>query len=121
MSDITNKEFPSKIRKKLSNKIHKLKTKDDYINVFKLLNRDSDFKYTENTNGIWIDINSVSNETINELIVFLNDIDELSSIDSEYKYSYTPYASDDIKTISKLGPKLNNQEKSVIKRLHNNK
>ena len=67
----SDKQYPSDFRKKLSAKIHKIKKKEDYIQVFKILHRDPNMKFTENTNGIWIDINLVSDKTISKVIDYI--------------------------------------------------
>lgn len=43
--------------------------KDDQFYIFRLLRKNSE-DYTENTNGIFFDMNRISNETLREMMVY---------------------------------------------------
>lgn len=45
--------------------------KNEYYEIFKIVKRNSDNKYTENTNGIFINMNKLHDDTILELENFI--------------------------------------------------
>ena len=104
MSDILNKDKSNKDekktysysdRKKLSAKIMNIKKKEDYIKVFKIVNQDPNNKFTENSNGIWLDFKSLSDETISKVEKFIIRLKNKSDEDSTNSLEYVPYSTDE--------------------------
>ena len=120
--DKSNKEEKNKIysyseRKKLSSKIMNIKKKDDYIKIFKIINQDPNNKFTENSNGIWLDFKSLSDETISKVEKFLIKLKNKSDEDSVNSLEYVPYSTEEnYNNIKNSGPKLSNYEKSILRR-----
>ena len=116
MVKITQRKFDTNYRKKLSNKIKMLNCKEDYLKLFKILQKEENFKYTKNNNGIWINLNVLQDKTIEKIRTFLIKTLDLTSSIENFKYEYKPYAEE--KLNNTFGPKLSNHEKSLIKRIN---
>ena len=115
--DICNdRKFSSSYRTKIVNKINKLKDKKDFVTIFNIVQGELGKDISINRNGIFFNINSLSDNSIEKLDNFLNTIYEIGS-ESETKIKYKSYSVDELENINKLGPKLNNQEKSLIKKM----
>ena len=126
MSDVLNKDKSTKNdkrvysyseRKKISTKIMSIKNKDDYIRLFKLINQDPNNKFTENSNGIWLDCKVLSDETIYKIIKFIHKLEKKGDgSDSANSLEYVPYSTEDNYNVKPSGPKLSNYEKSILRR-----
>ncbi len=105
-------------RRKISSRIKEIKKKEDYIRLFKIINRDPNNKFTENSNGIWLDFKILENNTIYNVEKFLNKLNKSNSNnnDSVNSIEYIPYSADDVFTLKNNGPKLSNYEKSILRR-----
>ena len=115
--EVKKRLFNSKRRKKLSQKINKLNDKDQYIKIFKIINRDIGDNFSENKNGIWFNLNLLSDEAITEIIELLDTSLDTSITESENKFKYVPYDNDEIGGLG--GPRLSNHEKSLIRKMRN--
>ena len=119
MSDTTEEKkriYNTEYRKKLTSKIKLLNTKQDYLKLFKIIKKDPNNNYSENNNGIWINLNILEDNTIKKVKKFLEKTLDLTSSTDNYKYEYKPYIENDIE--NDIGPKLSNHEKSLIKRIN---
>ena len=103
-------------RKKISSKVMSIKKKEDYVRLFKIINQDPDNKFTENSNGIWLDFKSLSDETIEKVEKFLNKIKKKIKTDSINSHEYVPYSLEENFNNKVNGPKLSNYEKSILRR-----
>ena len=65
-----NTKFSIKEKKQLIKNISKL-NKIEHIEIFKIFKKDN-IKYTENSNGIFINIKKIPDSTIQKVINFLN-------------------------------------------------
>lgn len=78
-------------KKKIVRDIERLKSKQDYIALFKIINNVTD-KYTQNKNGIFINLNCLPNSTLVEIEKFLQktntsvDISQLHSRPQSLKF-----------------------------------
>ena len=108
------RKYNSKKRKKLSKKINKLSLKDDYIKIFKIVVRDLGESFSENKNGIWFNMNLLSDDALDEISELLDTNLEITT-ESENKFTYTPYDNDFSGKMS--GPRLSNHEKSLIRKI----
>jgi hypothetical protein len=111
-----NRKYDSTYRRKLVNKISKLREKKDFVNIFNLIQNELGKDISINRNGIFFNINSLSDECIEKLASFLNANIETAT-ETETKIKYQPYTVDDLENVNKLGPKLSNQEKTIIKKI----
>jgi len=112
------RKYNSEIRRKLVNKITKITEKSDLVTIYNIVNEDIGDNYSTNRNGIFINLNSVSDKCIDQIIQFLDNIN--FNITETEKLTYTSYNQDDVEILTDMGHKLSNQEKIIIKRLRNN-
>jgi hypothetical protein len=120
MEHKNSRKFNTESRKKTVSKIEKLKDKSDYINVYNIILEDIGTNFSSNRNGLFINLNLVSDNCINKLLDFLEEKVSytISQTDTD-KLNYNSYKMDDMEMISKMGHKLSNQEKNIIKRSRN--
>ena len=115
MENLNERKFNSLYRRKLVNKINKLKEKKDFVTIFNIIQFELGKDISINRNGIFFNINALSNSVIEKIESFLNTISEIVT-ESDTKIKYQPYSVDELENVNKLGPKLSNQEKSIIKK-----
>ena len=115
METLSKRKFNSLYRTKIVNKINRLKEKKDFITIFNIVRLELGKDISINKNGIFFNINALSDNCIEQIDFFLNSILETVT-ESETKIKYKPYFIDDMDQVNKLGPKLSNQEKSIIKK-----
>ena len=115
MENLNERKFNSLYRRKLVNKINRLKEKKDFVTIFNIIQFELGKDISINRNGIFFNINALSNSVIEKIESFLNTISEIVT-ESDTKIKYQPYSVDELENVNKLGPKLSNQEKSIIKK-----
>ena len=118
----SSRKYNSNIRKKLSDKIKKIKNKSDLVEIFKIVSRDVGENYSQNKSGIYFNLNLLSDEAIEEIkeIVQTIETSETMSEVNDEKIKYTSYSENEIDVYNSLGPRLSNQEKSILKKFKNN-
>ena len=111
----------STIRKKLSDKIKKIKDKNELIKIFKIVNKDIGNNYSENKSGIYFNINLLSDNGIDEILNIIQSIEnsDTQTDTCDDKIKYTSYSDNNIELYNSLGPRLSNQEKSILKKSKN--
>jgi hypothetical protein len=120
-NDNDNNEYTFYHKKKLAYRIEQIKKKKNYLELFKIINEDSD-KYTTNKNGVFFNMNSLKNETLKKIEKFLDDLDlennnsHIDNITNSIDTEFTPYSVDDFSDYKPMGPKLSNHEKKILKR-----
>lgn len=117
MENSNERKFNSLYRRKIVNKINRLKEKKDFVTIFNIIQFELGKDISINRNGIFFNINALSNSVIEKIESFLNTITEIVT-ESDTKIKYQPYSVDELENVNKLGPKLSNQEKSIIKKFH---
>ena len=115
MENSNERKFNSLYRRKIVNKINRLKEKKDFVTIFNIIQFELGKDISINRNGIFFNINALSNSVIEKIESFLNTITEIVT-ESDTKIKYQPYSVDELENVNKLGPKLSNQEKSIIKK-----
>ena len=116
--DSNTRKYSSSFRRKIVLRITKLKEKKDFVKIFNIIQSEIGKDLSINRNGIFFNINLLSDDCIQSLNNYLNEINDITSItESEPKILYKPYNVDEIDTVNKLGPKLSNQEKSILKKI----
>jgi len=146
-SSITKKirKYNSEYRKKLISKIEKIiasrdlmdkKDKTNIISIYNIINEDIANNFSSNRNGLFINMNLLSDKCIENIIKFIEDKQSelcsniLTQTDSEVpvtnleepvqKSNYKIFKSDDVEYISEMGgQKLSTMEKNIIKRIRN--
>lgn len=115
------RRYNSNIRRKLSDKIKKIKNKDELIKIFKIVNKDIGNNYSENKSGIYFNINLLSDNGIDEILNIIQSIEnsDTQTDTCDDKIKYTSYSDNNIELYNSLGPRLSNQEKSILKKSKN--
>jgi hypothetical protein len=122
-SKTTSRKYNTEYRKKLATKMEKLlaKNKTDSINIYNIINEDIGTNFSTNRNGIFINMNILSDECILKLVSFIDEKNTSSVTLSETeKPTYKVYKIDD-DYVPEMGQKLSNMEKHIIKRIRNKK
>ncbi len=112
------RKFSSEYRYRLGNKISKLREKKDFVSIFNLIQLELGQNISINRNGIFFNMNALSDDCIENINDFLNKINE-NIVETDTKIKYKSYSVDELENInSHVGPKLSNQEKSILKKFH---
>jgi hypothetical protein len=112
-SNLFKKTYTLVQKKKLADRIENLKSKKQFKQIFKIIYESSDNSYTKDSSGVYINFNSLSNETIKLIEDYLNIIaPKIDNIPLQSKY--TPYFSDEYNP-KDSGIKLSNHEKNFLK------
>ena len=118
MESSVSRKYNSAFRKKLVYRFEKIINKSELLDIYNIIIEDIGNDFSTNQNGIFININILSDKCINKLIDYLEDKNNttLSQNNSE-KVNYKTYKLDEVENISESGIKLSNQEKNIIKRI----
>jgi hypothetical protein len=109
--------YNSEYRRNLSEKLSQINDDKLYFKLFNELKNQNDFKYSRNKNGIFFDINKLSDETI---IIIKNFIDNnLVNTETE-KLEFIQYSTEEFSKLNEKGNRLNNIEKNLL-RIYKNK
>lgn len=107
------RKFNTSKRKKLVDKIGNIIDNNVYYKIFNIIKNMKTVKYTENNNGIFFNINKLSDDIIEKIVNIVNT--SLENLDtSEIKLDYTPYSVDKYLKTSNFGPRLSNKEKNIL-------
>ena len=94
ISQVETRKYDSNYRKKLVNKINKLKNKEYYIDVYNIIISDIGTNFSSNINGLFLNVNLLSNKCIDELNTYLDDkLKEEQAIISNIDISVSCYKS----------------------------
>ena len=111
--------YNSMYRKKLIDKINIITDEDILIDIYNILNDDIGNNYSINNNGVFININIVSDKCITILDCLLtnlnNNIKDNIDIYNIDIYN-TKNESDTVEKLLDMGHKLSNKEKSILKK-----
>jgi len=114
----TEKSYTHLEKKNIVRKIEQIKSKRYFIEIFKIIKNDN-IKYTQNKNGLFIDMNKLSNDTIHKIDTYLKTLElNLSESDSKLSVDSLTFSNneDDIRNI--IGNcKLTNHEKNILKKV----
>lgn len=120
MEHKNSRKYNTEFRKKLVSKFEKIKNKIDLINIYNIITDDIGNNFSSNRNGIFVNMNLLSDNCIYKLLQYIEDKFILSSTQTETeKVNYKSYKIDDIDMMTEIGHKLSNQEKNIIKRIRN--
>ena len=114
------RKYNTIFRKRLINRFEKIKDKTDYIIIYNIIIKDIGNNFSSNRNGIFINMNILSDDCIDKILEFINNKLNISNIysDSE-KINYKVYKLDEGEILTDRMHKLSNHEKSIIKRIRN--
>lgn len=120
MEQNSSRKYNSEFRKKLINKIDKIKDKNDLISIYNIITEEIGNNFSSNRNGIFININLLSDDCVEKILEFIDDkvTNTITQSDTD-KINYKTYKFDEVELISEMGHKLSNQEKNIIKRIRN--
>jgi hypothetical protein len=113
-----SRKYNSTFRKKLVGKFEKIKSKSELLDIYNIIIEDIGTDFSTNQNGIFINMNILSDICIKNLVNYIEDKINLttSHTDTE-KVNYKTYKLDEVENIPESGIKLSNQEKNIIKRI----
>ncbi len=117
----SSRKYNSNMRRKLSEKIKKIKNKSDLVEIFKIVTRDVGENYSQNKSGIYFNLNLLSDDAIEEINTIVHSIETSETISeiNDEKIKYTSYSENEMDVYNSLGPRLSNQEKSILKKFKN--
>jgi hypothetical protein len=73
MESLGSRKYNSQFRKKLVSKFEKIKDKNDYIDIYNIIVEDIGTNFSSNRNGIFFNMNLLSDQCIENLIQFIED------------------------------------------------
>ncbi len=123
-------KYSYKYKKKIADRINKIKNKKDFVKIFEIIQSDKSDKknqITENNNGLFLLFHNLKDETYVEIEKYLKILNKKrryykDSVNSEDIASntdlYKPYAIDEFPSQKGISPKLkySNKEKNIIKK-----
>ncbi len=115
-----SRKYNTVIRKKLVGKFERIKDKSDLITIYNIITQDIGNNFSTNRNGIFVNMNILSDECVEKLLEFVTDKlnSNLSATETD-KVNYKSYKFDEVEIMSEMGHKLSNQEKNIVKRMRN--
>jgi hypothetical protein len=113
------RKYNSTFRKRLLTKLEAIKKKENIIDIYKLIEDNTkDDMLSENLNGIFVDINKLSDSCIESIDNYIKFIDENKKENTDdYSKSFINKF-DTIDMLTEIGHKLSSHEKCIIKKLH---
>jgi hypothetical protein len=114
-----SRKYNTIVRKKLVSRFEKIKDKSDLITIYNIIAQDIGNNFSTNRNGIFINMNILSDNCVEKLMEFMNDKINLNLSTTETdKVNYKTYKFDEVEIMSEMH-KLSNQEKNILKRIKN--
>lgn len=112
-----NRIYNSLCRKKIVEKINNI-IDDNYItDIYNIIIEEIGNNYSVNNNGIFININILSDKCIDKINNYLKNIkDNIYHEDTKF-YDNKKYVCDKVDNLLNAGFKLNNKEKTLLKRI----
>ena len=119
METVSNtRKYSSSNRRNIVQKISKLKDTKDFVKIFNIIQTEIGKDLSINRNGIFFNINLLSDNCIQSLNNFLNEISDCPTVtETDTKIKYQQYNTEEVDNVNKLGHKLSNQEKSILKKI----
>ena len=122
----SSRKYDSHFRKKLLEKINNLKDKKVLLSILKIVKNEDEHGYSQNKSGIFFNLNKLSDDSIKNIDNLVDKYtlsNESDTIDENLsdKIIYKQYSdSDNLDQYDNLGPRLSNQEKSILKKFSKN-
>lgn len=99
-------------RKHIVESIENLRNDEDYVAIFKILTTDDASSYTQNSNGVFLNLSSLSDPTLDRVSKYLRKINRIRSSKVEVDVDIIPNG--DISNNDRAY-KLSNYEKNILK------
>ena len=116
---ISTRKYNSIFRKNLKDKISKLNSKSDYMYIYRIILDELGDKMSINRNGIYFNLNILNDKTIELINNFISDKIDSEINTEQRKIKYESYSKETtVQNEFLYGPKLSNQDKTILKRLH---
>ena len=123
----SSRKYDSYFRKKLLEKINSIKDKKILLSILKIVKKEDENGYSQNKSGIYFNLNKLSDESIGNIDKSIEkyfddskdtEVNEESLSD---KIVYKQYSDiDQLEHYDNLGPRLSNQERSILKKFNKN-
>ena len=107
----TRSIYDREARKHIANAIENLKNDEDYAAIFKILMKDPSNSYTQNSNGVFLNLTVTSDETLKAVQRKLNKINRVQINEIDVDVNVIPQSGRDNYHICKLS----NFEKNILK------
>jgi hypothetical protein len=119
MENISIRKYNSIFRKNLKDKISKLNSKSDYLYIYRIILDELGDKMSVNRNGVYFNLNILNDNTIELINNFISDKIDSEINTEQQKIKYESYSKETtVQNEFLYGPKLSNQDKTILKRLH---
>lgn len=106
--------FTHQEKKQIALRIEQLRNKKHYKQVFKIVHDDKN-KFTSNDNGVYININSLNDKTLQKIKEYLDNIETSKNI-IPVPDEYVPYCSETTSDV-----RYSTHERSLLNKIHNKK
>lgn len=116
-----NRKYNTVFRQNLKCNLENHMTNISLITIYNLIIEDIGHNYSSNSNGIFINLNLLSDKCIDKLLIIIENskTNKINLINNDNNDT-TTYKFDDVEIITELGHKLTNQEKTYIKKIKKN-
>ncbi len=116
---ISPRKYNSFFRKTLVSKCENIKNKDNLISIFNIIKKDIGNNFSSNRNGIFINMNILSDNCIDEILDLINKYNSINNkTESEVDTNlFCKYENDPSDIGINNGHRFSNQEKNIIKRI----
>ena len=111
------RKYNTIFRKKLVDKLNNINNNQILINIYNIIVEDIGHNYSVNRNGLFINLNILSDLCIEKLLNIINLNNQTTNLKNNDNYNHNNYKFDDIDLINEMGHKLTNQEKILIKKI----
>src|SRR5437879_2801123 len=112
MSHNNKSRYARDDRKHIVQSIENLKNDEDYVAIFEILTDDSANSYTQNSNGVFLNLSAVSDTTLDKISKYLNKINKKRAGQIEVDIDVIPSGNT---SKSERAYKLSNYEKNILK------
>jgi hypothetical protein len=110
------RKYNSDFRKNLKQKLSKLTSKSEYLEIYKIIISEQDNKLSINRNGIYFNLNGLSDKAIEKIYNLITYKIETETCTEQNKITYESYNKDVAIENFIQDKRLTNQEKSLIKK-----
>lgn len=99
-------------KKHIVESIENLKNDQDYVAIFEILTSDDNILYTPNSNGVFLNLTSASDKTLDQIQKYLKKATRKRAVDTETETEIIPNA---YSSKNERVYKLSNYEKNILK------
>lgn len=107
------RKYDSKYRKNIAGKFKRVTDKNILFEIYKIIKKDLKNKISKNNNGIFFDMNKLSDKCIEKITKIVEE--NIDTEINEIKFSYIPYSSQNENSENGLSSK----EKNILKKCKN--